>query len=674
MDALVRRLFILFCAAVCALAVLSQVARAQDSDEVITNFAEADANIGERLFLETRFSQYFYTNSGGNANADIPGDPTVAMLLTTSNLVTGPFAGQAMNCRQCHIVDEKGYGPYGDMTLGNRTYADFAQRSPIPPRDDGRTQTPRNAQPLVDALIPRPGPTFLHYDGQFATVHDLIIGTMTGRNYGWEPQEYQTAIHHIAQIIRNDDGMGYLATEERGGRFDTLPDGMALSGEVSYANIFSGFMHNGSYMYDPRTLTPMLISPQYVVNIDSPQTTDVQIVDTAASLIEAYLLNLFFSQGTNGLNFVGAGTPIFNGSPFDTFLIKNGLPQVPAQNETAIQYSQRLLTLVETQTNLQFVTDPDDGSFTTLAQSFTFGTNELEGLKIFLRNTNALAANHSVNVGNCATCHTPPAFTDFIFHNTGATQEEYDAINGAGAFANLPVPDLATRNSNYNAYLPPTPQHPTALGIFEMPPSTNQPAAVDLGLWNVYANPDFPAPQTNFAAIAYKFLGLSVPQLVNEQAGATNFTFTGTNGTPGAAFSILSATTLGSPFNWSVVTTGVFDTNGAFQASFPILTNAPQQFYKVELQVPGRDVVLPHTIALFKTSNLRDLAMSDPYLHTGRMGSLEQVIQFYQTFSEMARTNQVRNGDIELQNISLNTNAVAPLAAFLRALNEDYTD
>ncbi len=57
-------------------------------------------------------------------------------------------------------MDEEGYGQFGNQTLGNRTYADFTQRSPVPLRDDGLTQTPRNALTLVDALIPRDVPLF----------------------------------------------------------------------------------------------------------------------------------------------------------------------------------------------------------------------------------------------------------------------------------------------------------------------------------------------------------------------------------------------------------------------------------------------------------------------------------------------------------------------------------
>ena len=79
-------------------------------------------------------------------------------------------------------------------------------------------------------------------------------------------------------------------------------------------------------------------------------------------------------------------------------------------------------------------------------------------------------------------------------------------------------------------------------------------------------------------------------------------------------------------------------------------------------------------IGLFKTPNLRDLASSDPYLHTGRKSTLEEVIGFYQTFSGLARAGQVRNGAVQLSGISLDNAAVAPLAAFLRSLTEDYVD
>jgi len=61
-----------------------------------------------------------------------------------------------------------------------------------------------------------------------------------------------------------------------------------------------------------------------------------------------------------------------------------------------------------------------------------------------------------------------------------------------------------------------------------------------------------------------------------------------------------------------------------------------------------------------------------PYLHTGSMDTLEDVVRFYVTVSGLARTAQLRNGAPELSAMHISESDVAPLAAFLRALNEDY--
>lgn len=640
-----------------------------DNDVFPTDFAGADVNIGERLFLETRFSQYFFTNSQGDANAEIPGDPSVATLSTVSGPVPGPFAGQAVNCRQCHIVDEMGYGDFGNHTLGNRTYADFARRSPVPPRDDGHTLTPRNSPGLVDALLPHEGPLFLHHDGQFASAHELIIATLTGRNYGWKPSEYETAVHHIANIIRDDDGWGDLAFLARGGRF-----AVEQPGYTAYRNVFSGFTdYQGSFLFDPRALITDLISPQY--QIDMRYASDEQIVDTVASLIEVYLHNLTFSQATNGVDFLGVGTPIFNGSPFDVFLIKNGLPQLPEGGETSAQYSQRLLQLVNQLSQPQFVTDPDDGSYSTHTQQFVFGATELEGLKIFLRGGNSSSKDRARGVGNCAACHTLPAFTDFIFHNTGATQEEYDAIHGRGSFKKVIVPGLSTRQTNYDAYLPATPYHPDATGKFEAIPSVDKPGETDLGLWNVYANPDFPSPQSALVQILPKLMGLTTPLIDHVTKSGNRIHFSGTNGPPQGVFYILMSTNMQpSTSAWTAIATNTFDRKGNFDFTTLNVAGTSQAFYKLSLQMPTPAEVLPRTIALFKTPTLRDLSQSDPYLHTGRMKSIEDVIRFYQTFSRKARNGDVRNSAPELRDIFLNGSSITSLAAFLRSLNEDYTD
>jgi hypothetical protein len=605
------------------------------------------------------------------------------VLETVSGPVPGPFATPcmgAMNCRQCHLVDEEGYGALGNNTLGNRTYADFARRSPIPEIGDGRTHTPRNSPMLVeslatsqtpqffdlgflysptsnyDDLLPDQPPLFLHRDGQFASAHDLIIATLTGRNYGWQPSEYATAVAHIAHITRDDNGKGFLAMKARDGQFSAI-----ISGLGSYSNIFSGYTN---YRSDPRFINSFTISPEYRLNMTNA--TDEQIIQTLAALLQVYLESLIFSRDTNNA---------FNGSPYDVFLIKNGLPQQADTNETPAQYARRLRDLVSQLSKPQFVTDPDDGEFGTHAQSFQFGTNELEGLKIFLADKNSPLANGSTRIGNCATCHAPPAFTDFIFHNTGATEEEYDAIHGLGSFQNLPVPTFDVRQSNYNAYLPPTPNHPQATGKFETPPTTNSPGEVDLGLWNVFGNPDFPAPQPGLQRILPKLLGLPLPQISGATMSSNRFAFSGTNGVPGGTYYVLASTNLQLPqASWSVIATNSFDSQGHFTFVNSVVPSMPQGFYRMSLALPSTAEALPLTIGLFKTPSLRDLGHSDPYMHTGRMNSIEDVIRFYQNFSNQARTGSLRNAAPELRDISLDNSAAGPLAAFLRSLDEDYTD
>ncbi len=622
---------------------------AQDDDSL------GGPNIGERLFLETRFAQFFFTNSGGNANAVLTnGDPV--MNVTASPIygnLPGPFAGQSMNCRACHLVEEH-------ESTGNRTYCDFASRSPIPNIGDGRATATRNAMPLVDALLPRPTPLFLHNDGQFTTPQDLIVGTLTGRNFGWQPAEYATAIHHIASIIRNDDGTGGLAQQYGGWSYKVAFEGLPM---VQSQYLIPGQNRMDVAVTDTNSL--------FYVN-------DEQIVQNIASLIQQYLETLVFSQDTNGA---------FNGSPFDVFLIKNGLPQQPDPNESPLQYGRRLLRLVAGLSNPQWVTDPADGVFLTNAkgQLFQFGTNELAGMEIFFMDSASLAIatnlqqkgiTTGIEVGNCIACHSPPAFTDFLFHNTGAAQVEYDAIFGAGSFMALPVPGLGQRQTNYNACLPPTTNHPYASGLYDLPPATGSPGQADLGLWNVFANPDFPAPQAGLQQILPLLLSVPQPQITVAGMSGSHFFLGGTNGSPGWSYYVLASTNLSIPLgSWAVIATNTFDGGGQFGFTNTATSDQPKEFYAISLGTLPPEAALPGTIGLFKTPGVRDLVSSEPYLHTGQMYSIEDVINFYLTTSSNARAGAVRNADPKLSGISLDSSAVAPLAAFLRALNEsDYAD
>src|SRR5262249_34975252 len=155
-----------------------------------------------------------------------------------------------------------------------------------------------------------------------------------------------------------------------------------------------------------------------------------------------------------------------------------------------------------------------------------------------------------------------PNFTDFKFHNTGASQEEYDGLHGAGAFARMIIPTLAQRRDNHEAYLPATPQHPYAAAPFLGVPDVAHPERVDLGLWNVFANPDFPLPQPRVLA------ALGLPKTIAAR-------------------------------------------------------------------------LLPLAIARFKTPSLRDLTDSAPYLHNGSKDTVEDVIEFYRTFSALSRAHGV---------------------------------
>jgi cytochrome c peroxidase len=414
--------------------------------------------IGEALFLDTRFGEFFAANMTGVNTPLTAGDPVVSEVQTTTGTLPGPFAGQAINCRSCHFVTEF----EGVTGGGNRTYADFTTRSPIPRMQaNGFDHTPRNAMQMVDSFAARSGPIFLHFDGEFASAQDLIIGTLTGRNFGWTPAQYNQAIAHIAQVIRQDDGSSKLAAD----RLDGL----------SYAVIFKGT--------DPRITSDILLPASQ--RIDVTTATDMQIVNEVALCIGQYMKDLLFQRDELG-NFIG--------SPYDNFLRVNHLPAAPLAGETKVAYNQRLAQQVFALTNPIYIT-PADGSYKYHAQPYQFGATELQGLKIFLSSATAGATN--AHAGNCIACHQAPDFSDFIFHNTGVSQAEYDSVHGAGAFANISIPNNTQRLANFNAYMPASTNHPGAAENFRHKASASNAAWADLGLWNVYLNPDMPNPQAN---------------------------------------------------------------------------------------------------------------------------------------------------------------------------------
>ena len=518
----------------------------------------AEDSIGERLFLDTRFAQYFATHMTGVNQPLAVGDPVVAQVYTMSGTLPGPFAGQSINCRSCHFVTEF----QGVSGAGNRTYADFTARSPIPLPMNSYTHTPRNSMHMVGSLQSHSGPTFLHFDGEFATPEDLVKATLTGRNFGWAPDQYQQALSQIALVVRGDDGSDQLAQDRTNG--------------LSYGVLFAGT--------DSRITSDLLIPA--ADRIDVKTATPDQILDLVAKCISTYMGDLLFKQDEFGR---------YIGSPYDVFLRINHLPVQPNAGETTAQYNQRLYQAVLGLSSPKWV-DGTMGSFQYHPFPFQFGATELAGLKIFL-NAASNATDGSQHAGNCASCHPAPNFSDFSFHNTGVSQEEYDSVHGAGAFASLAIPSLADRTQNFDAYLPASAAHPNASETFRRAADANRPQWADLGMWNVYLNPDMPNPQS-------------------------------------ALKSVVCA----------------------------------------QGQDCSVDNGLPNTIAQFKTSVLRDLEDSSPYFHNGSKLQLQDVVQFYINSSQLVRQGLLRNGAPELKNMSLSTDDVNALVAFLISLTEDYDD
>jgi hypothetical protein len=425
--------------------------------------APPEQNIGERLFVETRFAEYFAANST-DVNAPLAtGGPVVSQVQNVyAGPMPGPFAGQSINCRSCHFVVEF----QGVPNAGNRTYADFTTRSPLPLPMDGFTTTQRNAMQMVGSLQPHSGPTFLHFDGQFTDPVDLVAVTITGRNFGWAADQYQQAVAHIAEIIREDNGQNQAAATYGCG----LP----------YREIFLGT--------DPSIPADCELPAKY--RLDVSTATDEDILNDVSQLIAQYMYGLLFQQDEFGR---------YIGSPYDVFVRINHLPAQPAAGQSPQGYGQELYQAVLSLTNPVYV-DGTYGKFKYHNQPFMFGPTELAGLKVFLAAA-AGATDGSQHAGNCAACHLPPNFTDFRFHNTGVTQQEYDSANGAGAFMTLSIPGRAIRDQNYDAYLPVTPVHPNASERFRHPAVAGQPQYADLGLWNVYLNPDYPNPQADLETV-----------------------------------------------------------------------------------------------------------------------------------------------------------------------------
>ena len=76
-----------------------------------------EVTVGERLFLETRFAQFFAAHAGNDVNRPLAsGDPVLDTTPTTGAPLPGAFAGKSTNCRSCHFVDDVASFPGGRVS------------------------------------------------------------------------------------------------------------------------------------------------------------------------------------------------------------------------------------------------------------------------------------------------------------------------------------------------------------------------------------------------------------------------------------------------------------------------------------------------------------------------------------------------------------------------------
>lgn len=335
------------------------------------------------------------------------------------------------SCASCHQSSAADGSPLA--------LTDVAPQSAIPGREDGQAMTSRHASPLVEAGR-EGGWGLLHWDGEFVSLEELTWETFVGRNFGWLLEERAAAVAHFARTIRANSSS-------------------EPAGSTGYAALLRE------------------------AGIPVAEASDEDVLNACAKAVAAYVRTRRVSRDAGGLH---------DGSPYDAFLVANRLPRSPNTGETPHEYARRLHAAVAALRQPVLIDEPAR-PHAPRGGPFRFGAEELRGMRIFFRG--AMGYVRSASAGNCAECHVPPHFTDFAFHNTGATQDRYDAVHGTGAFAQLTIPTLAEREAEPARWLPPSAAHPRAAGPWRSIPSREDAARADLGLWNVYANAAIPGPQ-----------------------------------------------------------------------------------------------------------------------------------------------------------------------------------
>ena len=308
---------------------------------------------------------------------------------------------------------------------GNRTLQRFRPTVPTIPGarvEDDRTLTPRNSPPLVNASLARPD-FLLHFDGQFSS------GRASGDRHFDRPQ------------------LRMALGRRRRGPWRMWRGSFAMTTEPARWPPTTIHCRIGKLLRGEAEMFPLELKLPKAYRLDVDRATDAQIMNAVAKLINAYVASLAFSK---------AYPRHLQRLAVRCLSRQEQTPAKPAAGESRTAYSARLLRLAKALAQPKFVA-ASEGAFIDHTQDFVFGQSEFDGLKIFLsRPARPVASSAEISrggIGNCAACHAPPNFTDFKFHNTSATQEEYDSIHGAGAFAALQIPEFNARRADLETWV-----------------------------------------------------------------------------------------------------------------------------------------------------------------------------------------------------------------------------
>ena len=212
----------------------------------------------------------------GQSQSDKPSSIKVrlGLRLFEDDRFSSPQGDLQNSCRSCHLSNED--------PQGVRAHTDFFARSWVPWRaGDPRRDELRNSPTIYDAALM----TRLHLDGEFASIEDLVRGTLAGRPMGWLPGEQEQAFERIRGVILTD----------------------TTDSDISYRTLFKA-----------------------AYEVDAEELGKKDLIEMVVRSISDYLSTLRTTRAT----------------PYDLFVQVNGLDTAPRRSEDAKDFANRMLSRI----------------------------------------------------------------------------------------------------------------------------------------------------------------------------------------------------------------------------------------------------------------------------------------------------------------------------------------